>query len=105
MKESNFSLAAQLQLLRVIQEALSNARKHGTAKCVRVMIEAHDSLAQISIHENGHGFDSAAKGGDTGHHFGLRFRRERAEQIGGTLQVVSAPGQGTCVIVDAPMKG
>ncbi len=105
LQEGNFALATQLQLLRIIQEALSNARKHGAAKCVQVTIEAQNSLAHISIHDNGHGFDAGSKGGDTGHHFGLRFMRERAEQIGGTLRVVSAPGQGTCVIVDVPMKG
>ncbi len=103
--EDDFSLGMQLQLLRIIQEALSNARKHSAARCVQVTIRAQDSLAQISIQDNGRGFDAASKRSDTGHHFGLRFMRERAEEIGGTLRLQAAPGQGTCVTVDVPMKG
>lgn len=103
--EECFALGTQLQLLRIIQEALSNARKHSAAKGVQLMIEPQGAMAQITIHDNGRGFDPASKGSNTGHHFGLHFMRERAEQIGGTLQVVSAPGEGTWVIVGVPMKG
>ncbi len=103
--ETELALGTQLQLLRIIQEALSNARKHGMAGCVQVTIERQASAARISIHDNGRGFDAALKQDDAGHHFGLRFMRERAEQIGGTLRMMSAPGQGTCVIVEVPMKG
>ncbi len=105
LQEGNLALVTQLQLLRIIQEALSNARKHSAAKCVQVTIERQDSIARISIHDNGRGFDAGSKGGDTGHHFGLRFMRERAEQIGGALRLVSAPGHGTSVIVEVPVKG
>ncbi len=105
IEEGNFALGTQLQLVRIIQEALSNARKHSAARCVQVSIERQDSLARISIQDDGCGFDPASREGNTGRHFGLRFMSERAEQIGGTLRLVSAPGHGTCVSVELPMKG
>ncbi len=103
--EGCFALGTQLQRLRIIQEALSNARKHSAARRVEVTIGVENARARISVDDNGRGFDPDTKAADTGHHFGLRFMRERAEQIGGTLRVVSVPGQGTRVIVDVPMKG
>jgi signal transduction histidine kinase len=101
----DFALGTQLQLFRIIQEALSNARKHSAARRVQVTIEGQDSRIRISVHDNGRGLDPGWKADDTGHHFGLRFMRERAEQIGGSLQLMSAPGQGTSVIVEVPIKG
>jgi len=103
--DENFDRGTKLQLFRIIQEGLSNARKHSGARCVQVTIEVQERLAHVCIQDNGCGFDPALQGSDGGNHFGLRFMRERAEQIGGTLQVVSVPGQGTSVMVDVPVKG
>jgi signal transduction histidine kinase len=99
--ERLFAPDAQMQLFRILQEAFSNARKHAETNCVHVSFELQDSLVRIRIQDDGKGFDPAQFPTDDGH-FGLRFMRERAETLGGTLRVQSAPSQGTCVEVTVP---
>ena len=101
--EGAFELEAQAQLFRIIQEALSNARRHANARRVQVRFETEDRLVRIIIQDDGRGFDLAqpASGGEN--RFGLQFMRERAEQLGGGLRVQSAPGEGTRVVVEVPM--
>jgi PAS domain S-box-containing protein len=98
--EEFFAPEAQMQLFRILQEAFSNARKHAQADCVYLSFELVDSLVRIQIQDNGTGFDPVRAAGEG--HYGLRFMRERAELLGGTLRVDSAPGQGTCVVVEVP---
>jgi len=95
---------AQMQVLRIIQEAFSNVRKHADADCVRVTFERGDGLVRVRIQDNGQGFDPQRAAGAEDGHFGLRFMRERAEQVGGTLRVDSAPGQGTRVTVEVAVR-
>jgi len=103
-----FSVDAQLQLFRILQEALSNARKHACTDCVWVSFEKTAGPAiRMRIRDSGQGFDplrpaGAEAGPAPGGHFGLGFMRERAEQLGGALRIESAPGQGTCVEVEVP---
>ena len=94
---------AQMQLFRVLQEAFSNARKHAQTDCVRASFEMEGGLLRMRIQDNGVGFDPdrAAEAGSS--HYGLRFMRERAEQLGGSLRVESAPGERTCVEVRVPV--
>jgi signal transduction histidine kinase len=92
---------AQMQLFCIIQEAFSNARKHGQTDCLQLSFEMLDGLVRIRIRDNGRGFDPTRAAGEG--HFGLRFMRERAETLGGRLQVDSTPGQGTCVEVEVPV--
>jgi PAS domain S-box-containing protein len=99
-----FDLETQMQLFRIIQEALSNARKHAGASCVQVVFEKRDHLARILIQDNGRGFDPTSIVNEAGGHFGLRFMQERAKQIGGDLKVASAPGKGTCIEVEVPLR-
>jgi PAS domain S-box-containing protein len=95
---------ARMQLFRILQEALSNARKHARTDRLQVSFEREDTLVRIRIQDNGSGFDPQQAARKKGH-FGLRFMRERAEQLGGTLRVDSAPAQGTRVTVDLPLEG
>lgn len=100
---------AQMQLFRILQEALSNARKHAETNSVQVSFVREGGMLRLCIQDNGQGFEpqqaAAAEAAQTpGGHFGLRFMRERAEQMGGTLRLDSAPGQGTCVTVDLPVE-
>jgi len=95
---------AEVQLLRVIQEALTNARKHSGAHAVRVIIEQDKSQAHITISDDGRGFDVGQADTATGSHFGLVFMRERMEQIGGSLKIDSRPGAGTVVELYAPIR-
>jgi PAS domain S-box-containing protein len=106
--EGLFAQDAQMQVFRIIQEAFSNARKHAGASCVQVSFEMQDDRVRIRIRDDGRGFDpqqaaGAAAAQTPGGHFGLRFMRERAEQLGGSLRVDSAPGQGTCVELTVPV--
>ena len=94
---------SRTQIIRILQEALSNARKHGHARCVQVTFTLEDSRVRMTIQDDGAGFDPAlAQAGSEGH-FGLHFMRERAEALGGYLEVISKPDQGTQVVAWAPV--
>jgi signal transduction histidine kinase len=95
---------AQMQLFRILQEACSNVRRHSDAGSVRVTFERSDGLLRVCIRDNGKGFDLQHAAGPEDHHYGLRFMRERAEQLRGTLCVDSTPGQGTLVTVEVPLE-
>jgi signal transduction histidine kinase len=101
--EDTFDPAAGVQLLRAIQEALTNARKHSGASTLRVCVERVGAMAQISITDNGNGFDTTRLEHWDDGHFGLVFMRERMAQIGGSLKIESAPGGGTALRLDAPI--
>lgn len=102
--ESRLNPEAQMELFRVIQEALSNARKHSRATCVQIGFAAQDYDLRIQIQDNGRGFEPAMPAGKNDH-FGLRFMRERIERLGGSLQIESSPGAGTRVSIGVPLRG
>lgn len=88
----------QLQVLHVVQEALTNARKHAQASDVYVSIEKGPRW-RFEVRDNGLGFQPmAAQASDT--HVGVQMMRERAERIGAQVQVQSAPGKGTKVTIE-----
>jgi two-component system, NarL family, nitrate/nitrite sensor histidine kinase NarX len=89
-----------MQVSRILQEALSNARKHGHACCIQVAFAVEDDFLCMTIQDDGAGFDPSQMAGEN--HFGLRFMRERAEGLGGNLLVDSTPGQGTRVTLKMP---
>ena len=101
LKDGCFEPAAAVQLLRIIQEALSNVRKHSHAAHVRVSLAARDGAAEVTIADDGRGFTPGPSGSNG---FGLRFMAERAAQVGGTCRVSSASGQGTRVVVWIPLR-
>ena len=84
----------QLQVLFILQEALSNVRKHAYASKVTVRIENHRDFG-MSIRDNGEGYDPKEVAERSETHVGLSIMRERAARLGGQLQMCSAPGQGT----------
>ena len=94
----------QVQLQRIIQEALTNARKHGHARCVQVRFQREDGRALVAVQDDGVGFDPELQATSEGGHFGLRFLQERAQEVGGRVTVVSSPGQGTRVEVEVPVR-
>ncbi len=102
--DGTFEPAAGVQLLRVVQEALSNSRKHGGATTVRVTVDRNGSRARITIADDGHGFESSRLEGGDGGHFGLPFMRERMQQIGGFMAIDSQPGAGTMLTLDVPTR-
>lgn len=97
------SPTVELQLLRIVQEALSNVRKHSGARHARVVLRRGDGRLSVEVEDDGAGFDpEAGRPGDTPR-FGLAIMRERAASIGGTIAYHSTPGRGTRVHVDVPL--
>lgn len=92
----------RMQVYRILQEALSNARKHGRAHCVHVAFALVDGFVRMTIQDNGAGFNPAQSASED--HFGLGFMRSRAEQLGGRLEVESAIGEGTRIVLDVPVN-
>jgi PAS domain S-box-containing protein len=82
----------QVALYRVAQEALQNVARHARATHVWVTLRLEPGLAELSIRDDGRGFDPATVPAD---HFGLAIMRERMESVGGTVAVESQQGQGT----------
>jgi signal transduction histidine kinase len=93
---------AQLQALRIVQESLTNIRKHANATRASLTIEQSASTLRITIEDNGSGFKPGELGRSEFPRFGLSTMRERAETIGGRFQLDSVPGSGTRVTVELP---
>jgi signal transduction histidine kinase len=104
LADGAFPPMVEAQLLRIIQEALTNVRKHARATGVDIRISVRDGLAAAIVQDDGAGFDPALLETASGQKFGLRFMRERAEEVGGTVQVHSAPGAGTRVVISVPLR-
>lgn len=100
--DAGLSREAGLQLLRIIQEALSNVRKHAGVTEARVSLACQDDRLRAVVEDRGQGFDPAAT--QRRPHFGLSIMRERAESVGGSLRVESATGAGTRVLVEIPAR-
>jgi signal transduction histidine kinase len=90
---------AEVQMVRIVQEALANIRKHAQAENVQVILSECDGCLCITIADDGIGFQSS----NGRRHFGLQTMRERAEIAGGGLIVNSAPGEGTKVELRLPL--
>ena len=95
---------AQMQFFRIVQEALSNARKHGQAHVVQVSLAVDDCTVRMNIQDDGIGFDPTVNPMPGKSHFGLQFMHERAEALGGCLRIESSPGAGTRLVLEVPRK-
>jgi signal transduction histidine kinase len=104
LEEESFSAEAQLQVFRIAQEALSNARKHAHARRVQVRLETRPTGLRMTVQDDGCGFSVDAAEQASGQHFGLQFMRERAAQLGASLTIHSAPGKGTRILLDVPRE-
>ncbi len=93
----------ETQLLRIIQEALNNVRKHAQAQAVQVRLELEAQQVQVTVQDDGAGFDPARSAEGEGH-YGLGFMRDRVNEVGGTLLIDSAPGRGTRVVICVPRR-
>jgi signal transduction histidine kinase len=93
-------------LLRIGQEAITNAVKHAQPKTIQVTLDYSDKELRLSVKDDGNGFvpDAPLKGGNTGH-FGLKGIRSRARKINGNLSITSQPGQGATVAVSVGLNG
>lgn len=93
-------------LFRIAQEALANVRKHSRAKTVEVSLVSRNGDLRLSVRDDGDGFDAlnTPVGSNNGMSFGILGMRDRAEVIGGTLDIASKPGSGTTVTVQVPRE-
>ncbi len=91
-------------LLRIGQEAMNNAVKHAQARRIFINLVFDARRVQLSVRDDGRGFDNQLAGDGQSGHFGLIGMRERAEQIGGTLSIHSTAGTGTEVVADVPIS-
>lgn len=90
-----------IEALQIAREAVSNALRHGRATAVTLRLARSDRELTLLVQDNGTGFDPA--GAAAGH--GLANMRARAAKLGATVQVTSAPGQGTRVLATLPLPG
>lgn len=105
-KAARAAPGAEAQLLRIIQEALANVRKHAEALRVVVRLSLATGPAgprlRATVADEGRGFDPARL--PRGAHYGLATMRERAELVGGCVAIDSAPGRGTTITVELPLE-
>lgn len=95
--------ATEIQLLRIIQEALSNVRKHAGREKATVSLELAGDALRIEVADDGRGFDTHSPARTGWPRFGLQTMRERAGAVGGTFEVSSIPGAGTSIVVHVPV--
>jgi signal transduction histidine kinase len=92
-------------LLRIAQEAVTNTVKHSRAGQVLIHLVFEPRRFRMIVADDGQGFEPREAFSEGGGHFGLLGMRERAERLGGELELDSAPGQGTRVTVTVPLAG
>jgi signal transduction histidine kinase len=95
----------ELQLVRIIQESLTNVRKHAKATLATIEVRRREQKVLISVRDDGSGFVQSGLSRGVFPRFGLSTMRERAESIGGTFSIESTPGEGTVVNVAVPLPG
>ena len=102
------ALAPELEhnLLRITHELVLNALRHAAASALRITLRFGDDAVRLEVEDDGRGFDAAAHLASSGaEHFGLLGVQERAQALGGTLDVQSAPGTGTRIACRLPYQG
>jgi signal transduction histidine kinase len=102
-RATRFSPDSEIQLIRVIQEALANVRKHANARHAWVQFALDGDMGRVTIADDGLGFAVESVRGTDRRRFGLQTMRERAEALGGSLEVLSSLGKGTQVVVRIPL--
>jgi nitrate/nitrite-specific signal transduction histidine kinase len=97
-----FSSQVEIQLIRIIHEALTNIVKHAHATRGKITIENDNDTAAITIEDDGKGFWEN-RNAEPNLHFGFQTMKDRAESVGGALSVCSSPGRGTRVTIQLPL--
>lgn len=100
MPEQRLDPAVEITCFRIAQEAVTNVLRHAGASSLRVSLELAGGQLQLRVKDDGRGFEPAGAGRSS---LGLSAMSERASLIGGTLRVLSRPGEGTEVIAELPV--
>jgi signal transduction histidine kinase/ligand-binding sensor domain-containing protein len=95
--------AIENNLLRICQEAVANAVRHGQAREVAIGLAFEREAVRLSVKDGGCGFDPSGVASEREGHFGLMGIRERVKKLGGRLRLESEPGRGTAVLVEIPV--
>ena len=104
MKGRSLPLAVETTLYRVLQEAISNIVKHAAASKVGVVVKTTSDEVVMVIEDNGKGFEPETVNRGASPRLGLLGMRERVALIRGSLEIETAPGTGTTLIVRAPVN-
>ncbi|MDR1803369.1 MAG: sensor histidine kinase [Treponema sp.] len=98
----------QLQIFRIVQEALANVEKHAEATEAIVMLRCDANGIYVGVSDDGKGFDPSGERGErdiySGAHLGIRGMNERAALLGGSLEIKSERGEGTMVRLELPAR-
>ena len=100
-----FAAETGVQLYRIIQEALTNVRKHADACRAWVRVSRENGFWRITVEDDGRGFAPSAMHRNGEQPYGIQIMRERAESVGAALELTSEPGRGTRVTIQAPVTG
>ncbi len=93
---------AEHTLLRIAQEALTNAVRHGHASSITLNLHPQQDTVIFTITDDGQGFEPTAQGTSPG--LGLRLMQERIAELNGTFEIQTMPGRGTCVSIGLPQE-
>ncbi len=95
-----------MQIVRIVQEALTNCRKHSDASAVRILLRSGaDGTHRVLIEDDGRGFDQPILSNKPGEHIGLSIMQERGKKIGGEVRIDSEPDEGTRIELIIPTPG
>lgn len=100
----DISPEAELQLFRIAQEALTNVRRHAAATDVTISLEETGRVVLMHVKDNGKGFAIDDPTVPFPGHHGLEIIKERAAELGGTVEINTEPGQGTDIVVELPVE-
>jgi two-component system, NarL family, sensor histidine kinase LiaS len=98
----NLPYEVEQELYFALREGIINAIRHSRASELNLSLAQNPDVCCVNLRDNGVGFDksSVASGGG----FGLKGMRERIEKVGGHLAIETAPGQGTCISIEVPLR-
>ncbi|MDO8577724.1 MAG: sensor histidine kinase [Dehalococcoidales bacterium] len=102
---SDLSPSSEIQLTRIVQEALTNVRKHSKATNAVVTFARCGNELSLTITDNGRGFDMTHLPPREWPRFGLQTMKERAQAVGGGFEIHTAPGKGCSILVRVPFSG
>lgn len=103
--QARFPGQMEVALYRIVQEAVTNAVRHADCGSIEVSMDASGGVVELTVADDGGGFDAAGVEAGRGQPFGILGMRERASQYGGSIKFASRSGGGTVVTVRMPLPG
>jgi signal transduction histidine kinase len=103
LRSGRLPAVVETTVYRVVQEALTNVRKHARATRVGLIAEWRAEQLRVVLEDDGVGFDGGAVVSEKGQRLGLRGMAERARLVGGELEIEAVPGRGTTIYLVVPI--